>query len=447
MMETQLPDTVGVAPPRNSWPLPTRIVFRFTVIYFGFIIFPFPLETQLIPYGFSLFAWWQRLWTAAVQWVGLHILHIHDWMVTVSTGSGDKTFNWVQELCFLVLAIVATLGWSVFDRKRETYPAPHKWVRLWIRLYLASRMFGYGAAKAIPVQMPGVPLYRLLEPYGSFSPMGALWTFIGASKGYEITTGCIEILAGLLLIVPRTTLLGAMVSIVALTQVFLLNMFYDVPVKIFSFQLLLMGIFIIAPDALRLIKMLFLNRAVRPSAEWPLFRRTAPNRAALAVQILLGLLLLGSSLIAAHQSYDTRGPGAPMPPFYGIWSVKKFSVDGIVKPPLLTDKWRWRNVIFDRNPEQVSIESMDQKFQSFSSQLDLRTKSLVLEKSMRRMQTQESLQQKGQFSIQRPTAQTLILDGTYEGHQIHTDLERIDETKFLLNSRGFHWINELPFDK
>ena len=90
-------------------------------------------------------------------------------------------------------------------------------------------MMVYGMSKAVPLQMPFPFLTTLLERYGDFSPMGVLWSSIGASPAYEIFTGCAELLGGVLLIFPRTTTLGALVCLADAIQVFLLNMTYDVP--------------------------------------------------------------------------------------------------------------------------------------------------------------------------------------------------------------------------
>ena len=57
-------------------------------------------------------------------------------------------------------------------------------------------------------------------------------------RSYEIFAGCAETLGGILLLTPRTTTLGALVCLADMIQVFMLNMTYDVPVKLFSFHLI-----------------------------------------------------------------------------------------------------------------------------------------------------------------------------------------------------------------
>lgn len=127
--------------------------------------------------------------------------------------------------------------------------------------------------------------------------MGVLWSFAGASRPYEIFVGCAELLGGILLVVPRKTMLGALVCLAGLIQVFMLNMTYDVPVKLFSFHLLLMSLFLLAPDLPRLCRFFFLNRVTENSAQGPLFRSRRANRVALALQVLFGLWLLAGECL------------------------------------------------------------------------------------------------------------------------------------------------------
>jgi hypothetical protein len=53
----------------------------------------------------------------------------------------------------------------------------------------------------------------------------------GASPAYEIFIGSAELLAGLLLVIPATAMLGALIWLIDMAEVFALNMTYDVPVK------------------------------------------------------------------------------------------------------------------------------------------------------------------------------------------------------------------------
>jgi hypothetical protein len=264
-----------------------------------------------------------------------------------NSSSGDCMFGWVTAFCLLVIATAATVVWSLLDRSRENYAELHKWFRLFVRFALAGQMILYGMAKVIPTQMAYPSLTRLLQPYGTFSPMLVIWTSMGSAPAYEIFTGCAELAGGLLLVVPRTATLGALISLAAMIQVFMLNMTYDVPVKLFAFHLILLSCFLLAPDVPRLVRFLLLNRTTLPSTQVQLFRGVRANRIALAAQIILGLWLVGMNCQDCWSDWNTHGGGRPLPPLYGIWEVRQMSIDEQPRPPLLTDSTRWRRAIFD----------------------------------------------------------------------------------------------------
>src|SRR5205807_3997106 len=85
------------------------------------------------------------------------------------------------------------------------------------------------------------------------------------------------------------TLLGALCAAGATLQVFLLNMCYDVPVKLMSGHLLLMALTLIVPDVPRLVRFFVLGRPVAPRPAMPLF---AWRRLDLAARVL-GVIAFG----------------------------------------------------------------------------------------------------------------------------------------------------------
>ena len=104
--------------------------------------------------------------------------------------------------------MAATVVWSALDRRRSDYERLHAWLRFVLRFVLASAMLDYGAIKVIPTQMISPPLGILAQPLGDLAPNYLLWWFVGASPAYETFTGLAELVGGLLLLVPRTTLVG-----------------------------------------------------------------------------------------------------------------------------------------------------------------------------------------------------------------------------------------------
>ena len=426
-----------------KWSLASRVAFRFCFVYFGL----FCLATQIIT---TLFSYSQgddipdpaTIWPLRqlILWTALHILHVRTTVAYNSnSGSGDGMFAWVLVFCLLVIAFLATGLWSILDRKRENYIKLHKWFRLFICISLAGQMFNYGIFKVIPVQMPYPSLTTLIQPFGTFSPMGVLWSSIGASQAYEIFAGCAEVLGGLLLIVPGTAMFGALICLADMIQVFMLNMTYDVPVKLFSFHLILLALLLLAPDFPRLTKFFFLNRTVAPSAQARLFTTRRANRVALTALILFGLWLVGMNVHGARESWYIFGGGRPNSKLYGIWEVNQMSIDQQLRSPLLTDDGRWRRIIFD-SPSRMAFQRMDDSFARYGVSININDKTLMLTKD-------DDKDWKASFAFQRPAQDQLILDGVMDGRRIHVLLQLTDRNKSLLVSRGFNWIQENPFNR
>ena len=73
-----------------------------------------------------------------------------------------------------------------------------------------------------------------------------------------------EVLGGVSLIFRRTATLGALISFAVLLNVMVLNYCYDVPVKLYSTNLVLMAAFLAAPDFRRLLDFFVFNPRRRP---------------------------------------------------------------------------------------------------------------------------------------------------------------------------------------
>ncbi|PYP88167.1 MAG: DoxX family protein [Candidatus Angelobacter sp. Gp1-AA117] len=429
------------------WNLALRIAFRFWMVYLGL----YCLATQIIITLFSIpgseaasppdpAALWPL--RPAISWIGAHIFHVNAPLTVfwgVNSSSADCIFAWVMAFCVLVVSTAATVVWALLDRRRENYAELHKWFRLLIRFALAGQMILYGMGKVIPIQMEYPSLIRLLQPVGTLSPMGLLWVDMGFAPAYQIFCGCTELVGGLLLIVPRTATLGALVSLAAMIQVFMLNMTHDVPVKLLVFHLILLCCFLLAPDVPRLVRFLLLRQTTSLSTQVQLFRSVRANRITLAVQIIFGLWLVGAACYFAWGAWKIVGLSKPLPPLYGIWDVKQMSIDEQPRPPLLTDSTRWRRAIFDF-PEGMAFQRMDDSFAKYVASVNLPERTLALTK-------RGDKNWKANFTFQQPAGDQLILDGQMDNHQVHMELQLMDRNSFRLVSRGFHWAQTSPFGR
>ena len=430
-------DAPGVMRAATRWSLAARIAFRFCFTYFGLYV----MTTQMMPGMLALPMMpnlgQRRPTTTIVSWVAAHVFGVTGPLVISGSGSGDKTYDWVHAFTLSVIAAAVTAIWSMLGRRREDYSHLHAWFRLFARLALGSTMVSYGMVKAIPLQMPYPGLTRLVEPFGHFSPMGVLWYSVGASRSYEIFAGCAELAGGMLLFFPRTATLGALICLADSIHIFILNMSYDVPVKLFSFHLILLSLFLLAPEARRLVNVLLLNRGAGPSTALPLGASARAIRIGLAAQVACGAWIVGMNFYSARQAWSQYGGGAPKSALYGIWNVEVLAIDGVVRSPLVTDYDRWRRVIFDR-PTAAAFQRMDDTFAMFGARIDTAQKSIALTRGPTPA---------ARFTYEQPASNRMTLDGELDGHRLHMELQLVDRNSFLLVYRGFHWIQEYPFNR
>lgn len=420
-----------------DWSLPRRILFRFLCVYF--VLYAFPGTGRIsvfstIPGTTNLFI---GPWHAICPWVGSHWFHLSGPAITyIRTGSGDTTLEYIQNFLMLLLALAGALIWSILDRKRTDYRTIDAWVRLLLRYTLAFTLFGYGFAKVFPLQFRAPGFAKLLEPWGDFSPMGALWSFMGASTAYITFSGAAELLPGLLLLFRRTTTLGALSAFAVLLNVMVLNFCYDVPVKLYSTNLVLMALYLASADLHRLVNVFILNRATEPADQSaPAFSKRWARITALVFQILLVGYTLGNSLYGGWQNYQTNRVHPARPPIYGLYDVERFTRNGKDVPPLITDSTRWRKVIADV-PTVVAIKMMNDTTKSYPA-VYTNDKLLTITDSG----------QKFTLTYARSGTNKLTLEGAIGSDKISVLLVKADPSKFLLTNRGFHWINELPFNR
>jgi hypothetical protein len=291
-------------------------------------------------------------------------------------------------------------------------------------------MLFYGVAKLIPTQMPEPPLQALLRPYGELSPASVLWLQVGSSHPYEIMLGGVEVLGGLLLVWPRTATLGALVSLASMAQVFVLNMTFDIPVKLLSFHLLLMSLVLLAPQARRLANLFVLQRNSDPASQPELFASGRANVIAGRVQVTLGVWALIGCLAMGWQEWQEHGGGRQKPPLYGIWAVTGYTVDAAPVPPLTTDQNRWQRLVFDE-PGAVTYQRMNGELITTPATTDDHAVALP--------------ELHANLAVERPTPDRLRLDGQLDGRAVTMSLERIDLNGFTLRNRGFNWVQDYPY--
>jgi hypothetical protein len=476
--------------PVGRWSLAKRLAFRFVFVYLVLYILPFPINTidslltnireivtdeESAPDQRSLISRYVTkpygdFWDAVVLRTGRQVFGVE--IEYRPLGSGDTTWNYVQLFDFAVIAAALALVWSLAawargrlrQRPHLGYPYLHECLRIYVRFYLAQMMVVYGAVKVIKLQFPYPRPDTLLHTYGESSPMHLLWTFMGASEVYNWFAGAGEILGGLLLCTRRTTLLGALVTFGVMAHVAALNFCYDVPVKLFSSHLLLMSLFLMAPDLPWLLRVFVLGRREAPRGYTPLVGRPWLDRTLSVVRTLVVLTFVGATLYRNYETSKLYGNLTPTPPLFGLWDVEEFALDGKTRPPLMTDAGRWQRVTFNKaltfrksSPAKprVGITNMLGKSVLLAEvEVDEEKKTITLTSPagppggstppavhvLRYREVEPEV-------IEVEGTVAFLADGKPGPKQVKVRLRHYGEDKFLLSSRGFHWINETPYNR
>lgn len=375
------------------------------------------------------------LWSALMPVLGNALLGIDEPIAVGITGSGDMTWRWVQVLWTAVFSLGLGLTWAAIDRRRD-YRTLHAWLRIVVRYDLALVMFSYGLAKLVELQFGPVSPIELTRTYGDSSPMGLAWTFMNYSRPYRCFGGLLELLGGLLLLSRRTTTLGALVIAGVMSNVVALNFCYDIAVKLGSSILLLMAVFLIAPELPRLRAFFLRNETVAGvDLTAPVL---GPRMQVLRKIARVGFWALLATLTALYVYLSgVLRAEAPRPALYGLYEVEEFALDGAGRPPLITDAARWRRVFLGRD-DRAMIEDMTGG-RSFHA--------LVYDATAETITLANDEGQAAELKVARLAPDRLRISGALPGGRVEATLQARDPEQFPLLQRRFHLINEVSFNR
>jgi len=394
----------------SHWPLWQRAGFRFLACYLVLYNTPGVLGGGMHD---------------LTTWAGRRFFHVT--VDLTPNGSGDTTAEWVRLLCTLALALALCLVWSIVDRRRQNYDVLNGWLRVYARYILAFALISYGAQKVIPVQFSPPSLMRLQEPFGDASPMGLLWTFMGASPAYTIFAGSLEMIGGLLLVCRRTTLIGSLMAAGVMSNVVALNLCYDVPVKLYSTDLLLLAVYIASADTGRLVDFFLRGRASTPPTSTPLVRS---RKIAIAVQIVKTVVVIWMVTLSLREAAHYKTTFATRTSLDGQWEVTEWDVEGHAKPRLVGDADQWRRLVVQGDVAAVQDNADDWSY----FQAKVKGSTLFLSTD-------------SPYAYYLSPAKDLYLSGMdADGKRVQIKLRKKGDG-YQLTTRGFHWINEEPYSR
>ncbi|MBC7937666.1 MAG: hypothetical protein H7Y86_20140 [Rhizobacter sp.] len=431
--------TASTLPAKPAWILPQKISFRFFFIYF--ILYSSPWDNLAIIPGIGwLIEWYNKGMEWAVVTANEHFFQVFGvrQVKQVFNGSGDTSYSWAAFCLLLSLAAIGALVWSLADRKRSSYRQLNYLLCLFLRYSLAIIAFGYGIQKIFALQMPFPLMSQLATPLGDLLPMRFSWLFVGYSTPYQVFSGILETTVALLLLYRRTATFGVMMAMAVFINVMMLNLCYDIPVKLYSMNIVLVCAYLLANEYRRIACFFILNK---PADSCSIYHQPLPKKWMRITRIVIKLwvvFLFGMSVYDAQQYYretQTVKPHKDLKPgYYDVVHYTRTSDSTAIVP---ADSLRWKDFIIDRNTNG-SINTKDTIFRQrygrayFYFEADSLLPVIHFYKAD---QNFLSLQYK------LTDSNTILLSGRLRSDSLLVELRK-SKRHFQLAERPFHWLSE-----
>jgi len=225
-----------------------------------------------------------------------------------------------------------------------------------------------------------------------------------------------------------------------------------------SGQLVLMALTLIAPDARRLFSFFVLGRPTGPCPLTPIFggwRRL--DRAAV---VLRTLAFAGFAALMLHQSYKeavTRGIWAPENPAVGRWVGREFVRDGQSLPfpeqpadapprQISPSKWQGGPGIPAVVRVAVARSLVTLMFEDGSGVSYRNASPDVSEFVLVKAQGGGPV---GRLRVTFPEPDVMVLEGPLDEQELRMTLGRVaaPAKEYPLRTRGFHWVQDVPFNR
>lgn len=418
-----------------------NIAFRFFFILLLFFIAPWNFlgyipVLSFLSDGYAIGEEW------IVSLCNRHLWHVAEVLNMDGGGSGDTSYAWAQFYTVLILSLAGALLWSIIDRKRRSpYKTLSSGLNVVVRYHVALVALLYGINKLFALQMPFPNLSLLSTTLGDLLPMRLSWIFMGYSAPYQVFSGVMETLVGLLLLSRKTALAGVLLGAGVFANVFVLNLCYDIPVKLFSMQTLFCCFFLAWNDRKRVWNFFVLNRNTTPSNTYEL---VLPKRWQRITRILLKsafiLLFVVLQFIQSWSMYsEDRAQAASQPIEAGIYDVTEMVENGDTLS-VGEGNIRWKDMVFDLDGSG-SIYPADTLLRQRYKRGYFVFKADTSAEVIRFTKSYADTIPLFELRYAQVNDSTLSLSGIVRSDTLSLLLQRRNR-QFPLSERQFHWVSE-----
>jgi hypothetical protein len=179
-----------------------------------------------------------------------------------------------------------------------------------------------------------------------------------------------------------------------------------------------------------------LGRAVEAIRLTPLLGKVWLDRSGLVLRTLVVALMLYGQILGTYQMWNDLY-GGPQPPVSGSREVVSMRIDK--KEPTNYDAMTWKSLDFTHKT-MMRLYGPKPPTMIYRVAWNSEEQTLTLTKF-------GSPTWSATFSYDLPEPDSLKLQGSMDGKTIEATLRPLPEKRYELMNRGFHWIQELPYNR
>ena len=325
--------------------------------------------------------------------------------------NSDSPQMYLLFVLLLFISAVITFISAYINRWETIKPRVIYLIRSLIICYLVTILFKYGFDKIFKKQ------FYIPEPNILYTPFGQLdkdilyWSTIGTSYTYSLITGILEVLTAGLILMRRTRTMGLIMSIGLLLNILLINISFNISVKLFTCYLIFLSVLILAPKIPGILRFFLDKKPIEPQIEIGLKNivPSFPVRVSI-ITFIIGIILI-ESLYPHVRSRNFNDDKAERPYLHGAYEVISTDPDSVGAAPV-------HRIFIHRNGYLI-FQNKEDEMHDYKLQIDSIQHLLVL--------TDYDLKS---YSLKYAT--------TFDGLQIEYFMEG---KRYFLNTKRLDWQN------
>jgi hypothetical protein len=285
--------------------------------------------------------------------------------------SADSFWGYIIIISLFVISLLIALIWSAVAKKKR-HPKLFYYLHTITRYYLAFSLLAYGISKIFWNQF-FIPDWGLVTTLSDLVPQHVLWSFMATSRSYQFFGGLMEIIPALFLLFRRTSVLGALLAIAVLINILMLNIGYDVSLKLILFHLIVFAVYVLAPNIKKLFSFFVLNQNIQLTKVQPVIVAKKKKR----LYLILKLCLIVSVVFTDIKTNVDRINEKARFPAASILGMHQIGEYHIKQDSLPCDLVCWKKINISPD-NQVFIQYMNDSIAYYASKLDTTKRSLEL---------------------------------------------------------------------